>query len=233
MVYALHGMMGHQKDWESLDLGLQAVNLWEEGASDHLGFEDWAQSFNGRVDGGKGSILIGYSMGGRLAMHAMLSQPNPWKGVVLISAHPGLENEAERLNRLEADQQWAKRVREMPWSDLLNLWNEQDTLISGSGSKYQVELKGDRESLASAFERWSLGCQNDLRRALAKCDTPVLWITGEQDEKFTLLAEEVGKANDNIEHRVIPEAGHRLLYERESSLNLMKNLIVDFQKRIL
>jgi len=232
-MYALHGMMGHQKDWEHLNLGVHAVDLWEGVLTDHPGLEGWGQSFNKNIDDGKEGMLIGYSMGGRLALHALLSRPNSWNGVVVMSAHPGLESDGDRHSRLEADQQWAKDTRELPWSDLLDKWNGQDTLLSGAGSGFQVNLENNRESVACAFERWSLGCQKDLRPALAECDTPVLWVTGEQDEKFTRLAEEVVKANENFEHAVIPDAGHRLIYEKGSSLNMLKTLIGDFQKRIL
>lgn len=104
---------------------------------------------------------------------------------------------------------------------------------SESGSLFQSDIEGSRENVACAFEYWSLGQQEDLRPALAQCNTPVLWITGEQDEKFTRLAGEVTSDNESFEHEIIPETGHRLLFESGQSLNKLKTLIGDFQKRIL
>ncbi len=232
--YALHGMLGCRKDWDHLDLGVQAVDLWQafrEGDSPDL--ENWAQTFNSKVKSEGEKMLIGYSMGGRLAMHAMLDQPNIWCGVVVISAHPGLQSEEERKSRWENDLQWASHAREMSWSDFLKMWNQQATLQKGVGSQFQLGLEYDRESVACAFECWSLGQQQDLGPALEQCQTPVLWITGERDKKFTCLAAEVVAANDGFEHSIIPDAGHRLLFESEASLKRLKMLIGDFQKRIL
>jgi 2-succinyl-6-hydroxy-2,4-cyclohexadiene-1-carboxylate synthase len=94
-------------------------------------------------------------------------------------------------------------------------------------------LEPNRESVARAFEHWSLGNQADLRPALVESSTPILWITGGQDDKFTRLAEQVAASNGVFEHAVIPEAGHRLLFETGDSLKMLKTLIGDFQKRIL
>lgn len=234
ITYALHGMMGHPKDWDHLGLDVQGVDLWQafrDGENPCL--EDWAQSFNREVENGAEKMLIAYSMGGRLALHALLDQPNSWSGAVVISAHPGLKSNEERESRLVSDRQWASRAREMAWSDFLKLWNEQVILKSGTGSLFQSELNTSKESVACAFECWSLGQQEDLRPALEQCQTPVLWITGGRDEKFTLLTGAVTASNDNFEHVVISDAGHRLLFEKGESLNSLKSLIGDFQKRFL
>jgi 2-succinyl-6-hydroxy-2,4-cyclohexadiene-1-carboxylate synthase len=229
--FALHGMMGHYRDWESLGPDLQAVDLWRVGGVSK--FESWSRAFN-RSTGGAGSrVLVGYSMGGRLALHALLDQPGHWHGAVVVSAHPGLQDENERALRLQNDLRWAERARNLAWDDFLDLWNRQAVLKSASGSKWQLALEGRREKVAQAFEFWSLGNQADLRPALSRCATPVLWVTGGLDGKFTRLAEEVVAGNDCFEQVVIPGAGHRLLFENEASQKALKSLIGDFQKRIL
>lgn len=50
--------------------------------------------------------LIGYSMGGRLALYLGLHFPNFFAGVILESASPGLKTEIERERRRELDQKW-------------------------------------------------------------------------------------------------------------------------------
>ena len=234
MIYALHGMMGHCSDWDILELDSQTVDLWQAFSSgDNPDLETWAQSFNESVVDDSQKMLIGYSMGGRLALHVLLNQPDEWKGVVAISTHPGLQDDGERKARLENDQQWAARARDLPWADFLSLWNEQAILKSGDSSAFQSDLEGARERVAQAFECWSLGNQADLTPRLSQCNTPLLWITGGQDEKFTELSKKVGASNKNFEHAVIPDAGHRLLFESGDSSKMLKSLIGDFQKRIL
>lgn len=229
--FALHGMMGHQRDWEILGPDLQAVDLWRVGGISK--FESWSRDFNQSTAGSGRRMLIGYSMGGRLALHALLNRPDYWQAVVVVSAHPGLQDDDEKKSRLEKDRQWAERARNMPWNDFLELWNGQEVLKSAGGSNFQSALEQVRGKVAQAFAHWSLGNQADLRPALARCNTPVLWVTGGLDGKFTRLAEEVVAGNDGFEHVVIPGAGHRLLFENEASQKALKSLIGDFQKRIL
>jgi len=234
MIYALHGMMGHCSDWDALELDLKAVELWQAfSGSDKPDLESWAQSFNGSVSDDNEKILIGYSMGGRLALHVLLNQPNIWKGAVVISTHPGLQDDGERKTRLEDDLQWASRARDLSWSDFLVQWNDQAVLKIGGKSKSQATLEDSRDSVALAFECWSLGNQADLRSALSECSVPILWITGALDEKFTALAAEVAASNARFEYVAIPGAGHRLLFESGDPLKMLKSLIGDFQKRIL
>ena len=67
----------------------------------------------------------------------------------------------------------------------------------------------DREELACALERGSVGLQEDLRPALRRLDVPVLWIAGEQDEKYAELAKECAALNPRFEARILEGVGHR------------------------
>src|SRR3954468_16390548 len=54
------------------------------------------------------SVLVGYSMGGRIALHAAVQlnlQP-----LVLVGASPGLQDPNERAQRREADERLAQRI---------------------------------------------------------------------------------------------------------------------------
>src|SRR5438445_2884885 len=48
-------------------------------------------------------VLAGYSMGGRIALHAALAWPERVRRLVLIGASPGLADASERLARRAAD----------------------------------------------------------------------------------------------------------------------------------
>src|SRR4051794_22462088 len=49
-------------------------------------------------------VLAGYSMGGRVALHAALARPQLVQRLVLVGAGPGLATEAERAERRAADE---------------------------------------------------------------------------------------------------------------------------------
>lgn len=191
-IIALHGNVGSPTDWLPLEQAfgpLEKRCLWEPGA----------------LDFAEGDALLGYSLGGRLALQAAAAAPEKFRMVVVLSAHPGLTAPQERLERLEQDKKWSERAAHLPWAEFLEQWDSQDVL--GPGSCDRLALERYRPAISEAFRAWSLGHQSDLRPALRRVSCPLHWITGEQDLKFTALAAGAGCGR----HHVLPGAGHRLL----------------------
>lgn len=218
-VVALHGNVGSPAVWDALPLtDLRAIDLWDYSA---LSFFEFAHELATKLTHGlENPVLAGYSLGGRLALHAMVIHPERWSGAVIVSAHPGLCCVEDRLARRVSDEIWAKDAREMEWKAFLKKWNRQPVLagpergIRGA----QLALESRREAVALAFEAWSLGRQEDLRLSLRSFHAPVLWITGEHDEKFTRLGEEMAGVFTNFRHEVIPGCGHRVLEEKPEAV---------------
>jgi 2-succinyl-6-hydroxy-2,4-cyclohexadiene-1-carboxylate synthase len=128
-VYAVHGFLGQPNDWKVLYPSLLpikkmiSVDLYKI-ATPALGFESWALSLNKQaLEDSAPRILLGYSLGGRLALHALLQQPKIWDGAIFISTHGGIEHSAEKQNRLKEDLIWSKKFYSESWLDLLNDWN--------------------------------------------------------------------------------------------------------------
>lgn len=161
-------------------------------------------------------ILVGYSMGGRLALHALLADPDLWKAGVIISAHPGLRNESERIQRRQKDAEWSTLALKGEWSDFLEQWNDQGVLAGAGEMPDRLGLKSRRASVARSFVDWSLGAQADLSLDLKKVTCPVLWLTGESDTKFTDIAQRVVGNLPKAEHQIIPQCGHRIPWEKPS-----------------
>ncbi len=237
--FALHGNLGTTVDWQRYDFfhgKSEALDLWAE-ADRGLGLEAWAQNFCTRVRdeqvGDAKPWLAGYSLGGRLAMHAIVEAPEMWSGAVIISAHPGLADEAERELRRQRDVEWAEKARGESWLDFLDEWNAQPVLDGEPEADFleqQRHLAGRSECVARGFELWSLGSQRDLSDRLAACLFPVLWLTGSRDTTFTDLGAEMSDLLPNSEHRVLDGCGHRILQEAPQ---LAADAIRDFQTRNL
>lgn len=228
-IVALHGNVGCAEDWEALRLpNLRAISLWEHAA---LSLPMVAHKLaHGLSDGLERPVIAGYSLGGRLALHAMVGDPERWGGAIILSAHPGLCSEEERLSRRISDGEWARMAREMPWSAFLEKWNRQ--AVFGEEAKItseQLALESQREGIALAFENWSLGQQRDLRKVLRNFAAPVLWITGSEDAKFTALAVEMQDVFPKWEHRIVSGAGHRLLDGQEL---ILSGIIGNFLERL-
>lgn len=211
---ALHGNFGTAADWSRLDLpGMRTVDLWEHV---RLDFGEFASALAGSISAGMDRpILAGYSLGGRLALHALARFPHRWAGAVIVSAHPGLACVEDRLARRSSDAIWAERVRTLDWAELLAWWNGQLLFgeVSESLRSRQRSLAARREEVATAFETWSLGRQEDLRPALAGFTAPVLWITGEEDRRFTRIGAEMAEVFPDFRRLVLPTCGHRVLDE--------------------
>lgn len=237
--FALHGNLGTVDDWQGYDFfngTCQALDLWTE-VDRGLGMEAWADHFCARVDDRQNAEqkpwLAGYSLGGRLALHAMVAAPTMWAGAVILSTHPGLVDESERAMRRQRDAEWAEKARAESWADFLAQWNAQTVLAGDPGVRFfdrQRRLDSRRESVARAFATWSLGKQRYLGDRLAACQFPVLWLTGSEDAKFTELGAAMSKILPHGEHRVLEGCGHRILHEAPY---LAAETIRDFQTRNL
>lgn len=213
-ILALHGNLGTPDDWKLPGLpDIHTIDLW-----DHvdLDFHAFAAALAGPLsDGLEKPILAGYSLGGRLALHALAAFPERWSGAVIISAHPGLCCVEDRIARRSSDAIWAERARTLEWGEFLDQWNGQALFaaVSESLRDRQRFLEPRRRAIANAFERWSLGKQDDLRRRLRRFDKPVVWISGADDPRFTRIGAEMTSVFPVFRHVVVPGVGHRVLEE--------------------
>lgn len=211
-ILALHGNLGSTADWERVDVaGLRAVDLWDHS---EMGFHEFAEALAGSLSVGmEKPILAGYSLGGRLALHALAAFPERWSGAVILAAHPGLSCVEDRLARRSSDSIWARWARELPWEEFLDRWNAQPLFGKPSGELLgrQMALESRREAVAAALEMWSLGRQEDLRASLGRFSGPILWLTGEKDGRFTRLGEEMAATYPAIRQVVVPDIDHRVL----------------------
>ncbi len=219
MIHALHGNAGLPDDLMPLlraaGQPFQAWHLWRtltdypESATPG-GFAVHLNAMAAR-DPHRPRILLGYSLGARLALHALTQQPRLWDAAILISGHPGLRTATDRNARLVQDQAWAVRFLREPWPDVMASWNAQPVLAGETVPATDQRLVETwRHEIARASDAWSLARQADLRSNLPVLTCPVLWLTGSQDEKFTVLAGESCALLRHARHTVIPNAGHRV-----------------------
>lgn len=206
-IYTLHGFLGKPHDWESLLPQACAVNVF----ANICPFWQWANHFNASTE--EGNILIGYSLGGRLAMHALLDRPKHWKAAVIISAHPGLESHDEKAGRFKQDNLWAERFLKDPWERLMTDWNSQ-SVFQGDHSFERKEADFDRAALASALREWSLAHQENLMPRLSQLEIPILWIAGSQDTKYAKLYESLPIKLSHSKKWIASNASHRVPWQQ-------------------
>jgi 2-succinyl-6-hydroxy-2,4-cyclohexadiene-1-carboxylate synthase len=219
------------EDWKGLSTALgksghpvRRVDLWRYLDCCPMELEEFGSAFCEEVrasgSGEDGHVVVGYSMGGRLALHALLAgmRERLFRGAVIVSAHPGLSDEREKILRMAGDAEWAGKALVGEWQTFLQEWDRQPVLnpegagLDGLGDRRRLEIR--RQAVARSFMDWSLGKQADLRPALGQLDVPVLWVTGERDTKFSKLAAEVVPTLPHGEQTILPESGHRVPWEK-------------------
>ncbi|MEI8366577.1 MAG: alpha/beta fold hydrolase [Parachlamydiaceae bacterium] len=212
-IEALHGFLGRPKDWEILsEIPYHAVDLFHDYPIVPL--REWAEAFTAPSK----RVLLGYSLGGRLALHALIRHPADWDAAIFVSTHPGLYSKEERQKRLEADYRWAERFENDSWDSLMDAWNAQSVFCNSlEGSAHLLErCESDyqRPLLASALRNWSLGTQEDLRERLSELEIPILWMVGENDTKYRELALNIRLKHPLSRIVLVANSGHRIPWEQ-------------------
>lgn len=167
---------------------------------------------------GKGAY-VGYSMGGRVALHVALSHPELVSHLVLCSATAGIDDPAERKVRLAADSTLAGRIREIGLDAFLDEWLAQPMFASFVATTHDAEVRAANtaEGLASSLETAGTGTQQPLWDVLHNLSMPVLVVTGENDAKFTAIGRRlVDCIGENARHVEVPGAGHAAPFERSA-----------------
>lgn len=222
--WCLHGAVGAAADWRGLagqlatqGIATRSVDLWRFLQCESVAMPEFGKRLNadaaGEVSRGRKRVLVGYSMGGRLALHALL-EGGPWEAAVIISANPGLREAAEASARRSADTVWATQALTQSWPDFLAEWNSQP-ILSGAirDEREDRKLMQRRREIARSFVDWSLGSQEPLWDRLPEIRVPTLWIAGENDSKFRALAEEAAGLVENFSLEIAPGCGHRVPWE--------------------
>lgn len=225
-LWCLHGALGEASDWRALAERMagcgrvvRSLDLWRFLACRPMGLEQFGPALNeeARAESGGGKVLLGYSMGGRLALHALLDRsPGPWSAAVIVSAHPGIEDRARRAQRRAGDADWAAKALRGDWGELMAEWNAQPVLSDGAAPD-RAGLVQRRQMVARSFIDWSLGAQDPLWGRLGEITVPVLWVAGQRDRKFVGLAERASGLLADAELWVAAGAGHRVPWQADEA----------------
>ena len=232
-VVALHGFLGRASDWEAVggwipEASVTALDLWPLLAEPCV--NDWASMSRAldralaRAMGGERAgptFVAAYSFGARLALSsAMLAGAgSPVDGCCFVSCNPGLPegDTAARAARRAADETWARRILEWPEADIWREWDAQPVFAGSARPSPRRELPASRAVLADALGRFSLAGQPDFRPRLRAWPSPLLWLTGARDDKFSALARELSSAGVPASFVTCEDAGHRVPWDNPSA----------------
>jgi 2-succinyl-6-hydroxy-2,4-cyclohexadiene-1-carboxylate synthase len=234
ITYAFHGFLGRPADWDCFNIASQihAIDLFDAKTfNHHQSLHECAQGLRISNNGNK-NILLGYSLGGRMALHLLLQQPELWDAAIFVSTHPGIQDKNEKHQRQTRDHAWAKRFEMEPWDTLLQDWHAQD--VFGGHRVERKENQFNRQILSDVLRNWSLGAQDFLLPFLKDVAVPILWIAGEKDHRYSEQARSLSLKHPLSKVWISPNVAHRVPWEApELFQNEVNQFLIELNQRNL
>jgi 2-succinyl-6-hydroxy-2,4-cyclohexadiene-1-carboxylate synthase len=155
-------------------------------------------------------VYVGYSLGGRMCLHAALLHPHLVRGLALLGASPGIADDHERAARRIADNSLADRVEDVGVEVFLEEWLAQPLFagLSNEDQQRADRLRNTSDGLAASLRLAGAGAQRSLWPRLRELHMPVLTIAGEHDEKFTKIGRQIAATVPRGRFDGIIGAGH-------------------------
>jgi 2-succinyl-6-hydroxy-2,4-cyclohexadiene-1-carboxylate synthase len=169
------------------------------------------------ADAGGRGVYLGYSMGGRMALHVAVHAPEAVTALVVLGATPGIADDGERAERHEADRRLAARIRAEGVPAFVDHWLALPMFagLPPEGRFEDERRRNTPEGLATSLELAGTGAQRPLWADLAAIDVPVLWLAGAEDARYAAIAgEAVAAIGPNARAALVEGAGHSAHLER-------------------
>ena len=181
------------------------------------GLPDGSDLMAAAVRPGGPATWLGYSMGGRYALHVALRHPDVVERLILVSATAGIDDPDERAARRASDEALAERVESEGLEPFLRWWLAQPLFatLPAEASEMESRLGGTASGLATSLRMAGTGTQEPLWDQLHRISVPVLVIAGGLDTRYRALAERLGRAvGPGATVHIIEGAGHACHLEK-------------------
>ena len=181
------------------------------------------------------AILLGYSMGGRIALYTALS--GYFRALILESASPGIADPDERARRRHADDELANRIERDGLESFIDYWEKLPLFASQQhlperirATQHAQRLTNSTRGLANSLRGIGTGVQPSLYEDLPNLHIPTLLITGDLDDKYCAIAQHMALALPAARLSIVPGAGHTVHLEKPTHFH---KLIHDFCTQLL
>ena len=167
----------------------------------------------------KQCFLVGYSMGGRIALYLTIYFPQYFKRVILESTSPGLATKSERDRRIKQDLQLAEQLESQDYFLFLTQWYSNPLFASfrQHPNYHQAiarRLKNNPLKLAQSLRNMGTGMQPSLWHKLAANKIPLLLVVGELDRKFMVINQKIASLCCLSNLNIVKGSGHNVHFEK-------------------
>ncbi|MDQ2742620.1 MAG: 2-succinyl-6-hydroxy-2,4-cyclohexadiene-1-carboxylate synthase [Chloroflexota bacterium] len=227
----LHGFTGSAATWrdfQNLPFQSIAIDLPGHGKSDSLAnperyrLDRLADDLLACLDAERVDRfhLLGYSLGGRVAMHLALQAPNRVRSLLLESTSPGIEDLAEREARARDDEALARFIEKEGLQAFVDRWERlplfatQQRLSPDTRAALRAQrMTGSPTGLAASLRGSGAGLQTPLWDRLDELEMPVLLLTGCLDGKYSAIMRRMAALLPRATVEIVPGAGHAVHLE--------------------
>ncbi|HKW73168.1 MAG TPA: alpha/beta fold hydrolase [Candidatus Dormibacteraeota bacterium] len=164
--------------------------------------------------------LVGYSMGGRLALHIAARRPERLLSLLTIGAHAGLEEDA-REGRQRGDEALAERIENDGIESFVDYWGALPLFagLERRGPSYFAEVRAERlknhvAGLACSLRGMGAGVMTPVWDELRRVTVPCTFVAGQLDHGYVASARRLAAAVPNGRTEIVPRAGHAVHQER-------------------
>jgi 2-succinyl-6-hydroxy-2,4-cyclohexadiene-1-carboxylate synthase len=229
LVILLHGFAGTAATWDDVLAAwpggapaARALALPGHGTPPPASWDDALDRLAAAI-GDPGELLIGYSLGARLAL-GLLAR-DAIAAAILISVNPGLTTAAQRADRRAADAGWAALLRDRGTAAFADAWEAQPLFATAGRAdparraRRRAAREGlDPHALARALETTGLAEMPDYRAALAARAGRAHLVVGGDDARFVDLAGDAVAHAPSLLVEVIAGVGHDPTLENPDAL---------------
>ena len=158
---------------------------------------------------GPGVVPVGYSMGGRIVLHAALAEPDRWPALVLVGVSAGVTDPSARR---AADEELAGWIERTPIEEVVARWEAQPVFATQSDEVVAAQREGRLSyaptELAYLLRTFGQGVMAPVWNRLPRLELPVLCVAGALDETYVAAGEHMASLLPRGTFRTVPGAGH-------------------------
>lgn len=185
------------------------------------------------------AIVLGYSMGGRIALSMAQIAPSKVSGLILESTSPGLATLEERGTRITSDEALASNIEQHGINWFAQYWSEIPLFASLKLLPLQEQVAIDQQrrsntpqGLANSLRGIGTGAQPSWWDHMVHITKPTLLIVGESDMKFRKIAElmMLRMSHSYKQLEIVSEAGHNVHMEQPHKFDTIVKRYLSMRK---
>jgi 2-succinyl-6-hydroxy-2,4-cyclohexadiene-1-carboxylate synthase len=166
-----------------------------------------------------GAVVVGYSMGGRIALHAALAEPARWRALVTLGVSAGVDDPASRR---AADEELAAWIESHPIEEVVERWEGQAVFATQPAELVEAQRRGrlahDPAELARLLRAYGQGTMPPVWDRLPELRLPVLCVAGALDERYVAAGRRMASLLPDGTLRTVAGCGHAPQLEQPAAV---------------